>query len=101
MAERGGTPQHPGDFSRTTPMSIQEKIDQLALAALRSAPVMSGRPRPSTFMPAFEKPQRVAIVESSGDFLDARYGGTSREHRQAALAVASSPWLFGSREVRL
>lgn len=82
-------------------MSIQEKIDQLALAALRSAPVMSRRPQPATFMPAFEKPQRVAIAESSGQFLDARYGGTSREHRQASLAVANSPWPFGAREVRL
>jgi hypothetical protein len=82
-------------------MSIQEKIDQLALAALRSAPVMGSRPRPSTFMPDFEKPQRVAIVESSGQFLDARYGGSSRENRQAALAVANSPWPFGAREVRL
>jgi len=94
-------PEDPDTFSPTTPMSIQEKIDQLALAALRSAPVMGSRPQPATFMPAFEKPQRVAIVESSGEFLDARYGGSSREHRQAALAVANSPWPFGAREVRL
>ena len=82
-------------------MSIQEKIDQLALAALRSAPVMGSRPQPATFMPAFEKPKRVAIVESSGEFLDARYGTTSREHRQAALAGARIPWAFCAREVRL
>lgn len=82
-------------------MSIQEKIDQLALAALRSAPVMGSRPQPATFMPAFEKPKRVAIVESSGEFLDARYGATSREHRQAALAGAKNSWAFCAREVRL
>jgi hypothetical protein len=52
-------------------------------------------------MPAFEKPKRVAIVESSGEFLDARYGTSSREHRQAALAVANAPWGFCAREVRL
>jgi hypothetical protein len=82
-------------------MSIQEKIDQLTLAALRSAPVMGSRPQPATFMPAFEKPKRVAIVESSGEFLDARYGTSSREHREAALAVANAPWAFCAREVRL
>lgn len=101
MAVRGILSEHLDRFLFTIPMSIQEKIDQLALAALRSAPVMGSRPRPSTFMPAFEKPQRVAIVESSGEFLDARYGGSSREHRQAALAMANSPWPFGGREVRL
>lgn len=101
MAVRGCLAEDHDSFQLTTSMSIQEKIDQLALAALRSAPVMSRRPQPATFMPAFEKPQRVAIVESSGQFLDARYGGTSREHRQAALAVANSPWPFGAREVRL
>lgn len=101
MAVRGFLSEDLDRFLFTIPMSIQEKIDQLALAALRSAPVMSSRPRPSTFMPAFEKPQRVAIVESSGEFLDARYGGSSREHRQAALAMANSPWPFGGREVRL
>lgn len=101
MAVRGLLLEDRGSFLFTTSMSIQEKIDQLALAALRSAPVMCSRPRPATFMPAFEKPQRVAIVESSGEFLDARYGGSSREHRQAALAVANSPWPFCGREVRL
>lgn len=101
MAVRGCLSENHGSFLSTTPMSIQEKIDQLALAALRSAPVMSCRPQPATFMPAFEKPQRVAIVESSGEFLDARYGGIPLENRQAAPAVACSPWPFCCREVRL
>jgi hypothetical protein len=81
-------------------MSIQEKIDQLALAAMRSAPVMS-RPQPATFMLPFEKPKRVAIVESSGGLDDARYGGTPRSHRESALAAANAPWPFMAREVRI
>ena len=101
MARRAERTEDHREITFSLSMSIQEKIDQLALAALRSAPVMGSRPRPSTFMPAFEKPQRVAIVESSGEFLDARYGGSSREHRQEALAAANSPWPFCGREVRL
>jgi hypothetical protein len=82
-------------------MSIQEKIDQLALAALRSAPVMSRCPQPATFMLPFEKPKRVAIVDCFGDLDDARYGSASRLHRESALAAASAPWPFKAREVRL
>jgi hypothetical protein len=82
-------------------MSIQEKIDQLALAALRSTPVMGQRPQPATFMLPFEKPKRVAIVDCAGDLDDARYGSASRLHRESALAAARAPWPFTACEVRL
>lgn len=81
-------------------MSIQEKINQLALAALRSAPVMS-RPQPETFMPPFEKPRQLAMVEVGGPITDARYRGSSRIDRELALAAANSRWPFQAREVRL
>jgi hypothetical protein len=82
-------------------MSIQEKIDQLALAALRSSNSASLRPRPATFMLPFEKPKRVAIVQAAGDFRDARYGTPSRGHREVVLAAETTPWPFCTREVWL
>lgn len=81
-------------------MSIQEKINELALAALRTAPVMS-RPQPATFMPPFEKPRQLAIVEAGGPVTDARYRGSSRIDRELALAAAASRWPFHVREVRI
>lgn len=43
-------------------MTIQEKIDQLANAAIRSAPPAPVAPKPTTFMAPFEKPKTVALV---------------------------------------
>jgi hypothetical protein len=43
-------------------MTIQEKIDQLAAAALRSAPTSRKPPTPTTYMAPFEKPRFVALV---------------------------------------
>lgn len=43
-------------------MTIQEKIDQLATAALRSAPPEPVAPKPATYMAPFEKPKTVALV---------------------------------------
>lgn len=43
-------------------MTIQEKIDQLANAAIRSAPPAPVAPKPVTYMAPFEKPKTVALV---------------------------------------
>lgn len=44
-------------------MTAQEKINQLATAALRSAPPEPSLPKPATYMAPFEKPKTVALVE--------------------------------------
>jgi hypothetical protein len=44
-------------------MTAQEKINQLANAALRSAPPEPSLPKPATYMAPFEKPKTVALVE--------------------------------------
>lgn len=44
-------------------MTTQEKIEQLALAALRSAPPPATVPQPATYMAPFEKPKNVGLVE--------------------------------------
>jgi hypothetical protein len=44
-------------------MTAQEKINQLATAALRSAPPEPSLPKPATYMAPFEKPKMVALVE--------------------------------------
>jgi hypothetical protein len=46
-------------------MTTQEKIEQLALAALRSAPPPASTPKPATYMAPFEKPKTVGLVESA------------------------------------
>ena len=46
-------------------MTIQEKIDQLATAALRSAPPEPVAPKPATYMAPFDKPKTVALVAAS------------------------------------
>lgn len=46
-------------------MTIQEKIDQLATAALRSAPPEPVAPKPTTYMAPFDKPKTVALVAST------------------------------------
>jgi hypothetical protein len=43
-------------------MTIQEKIDQLANAAIRSAPPAPSLPKPATYMAPFDKPKTVALV---------------------------------------
>ncbi len=45
-------------------MTAQEKINQLALAALRSAPPTAATPEPATYMAPFEKPKTVAMVDA-------------------------------------
>lgn len=44
-------------------MTAQEKINQLATAALRSAPPAPVAPKPATYMAPFDKPKTVALVE--------------------------------------
>lgn len=39
----------------SSPMTTQERINQLATAALRSAPPSAAAPKPTTFMPSFER----------------------------------------------
>ena len=46
-------------------MTAQEKINQLATAALRSAPPAPVAPKPATYMAPFEKPKTVALVEAA------------------------------------
>jgi hypothetical protein len=43
-------------------MTAQEKINQLATAALRAAPPAPVAPKPATYMAPFEKPKTVALV---------------------------------------
>jgi hypothetical protein len=68
-------------------MSTQEKITQLALAALRSAPP-AGTPKPATFMRPFEKPKAVAIVSGVSDVRFEKSGGSFQ-----------STWPFAPQEV--
>lgn len=56
-------------------MTAQEKINQLALAALRSAPPTAALPEPTTYMAPFEKPKSVAMVAAP----------------KSAVAVAANP----------
>jgi hypothetical protein len=44
-------------------MTAQEKINQLATAALRSGPPAPVAPKPATYMAPFEKPKTVALAE--------------------------------------
>lgn len=74
-------------------MSTQEKITQLALAALRSAPPSAGIPKPATFMPAFEKPKSVALVAGT------RNARPAAEHVGAGAACFHNPWPFARHEV--
>lgn len=46
-------------------MTAQEKINQLATAALRSAPPAPVAPQPATYMAPFDKPKTVALVEAA------------------------------------
>ncbi len=77
-------------------MSIQEKIDQLTLAVLRSAPAPAARPKPATFMLPFEKPKMVAIAEAAGIHGDARYIAPLMDSSSEA-----APWPFQGRELSL
>lgn len=43
-------------------MTTQEKINQLASAAIRSAPPAPSLPKPATYMAPFDKPKTVALV---------------------------------------
>ena len=70
-------------------MSTQEKITQLALAALRSAP-SAGIPKPATFMRPFEKPTAVAFVSSASDTRFEKSGGS---------ACFQTTWPFARQEV--
>ena len=44
-------------------MTAQEKINQLATAALRSGPPAPVAPKPATYMAPFDKPKTVALAE--------------------------------------
>ncbi len=79
-------------------MSLQDPIDQLALAVLRSAPSMNRCAQQATFMRPFEKNQRLATVETSRDV---RQASARRAPRETALAGATTPWPFCAREVWL
>jgi hypothetical protein len=68
-------------------MSSQEKITQLALAALRSAP-SAGMPKPVTFMRPFEKPKAVALASSACNARFEKSGGSFQ-----------APWPFARQEV--
>ena len=50
-------------------MTTQERINQLAEAALRAAPSSGGIPKPKTFMPSFEK-LRSAEYATPGELSD-------------------------------
>jgi hypothetical protein len=82
----------------STVMSTQEKITQLALAALRSAPPSAGIPKPATFMSPFEKPRAVALVAGSNDI---RYERTASSFATAGAAASAAAWPFARREVWL
>ncbi|MCW1884567.1 hypothetical protein OKA04_07470 [Luteolibacter flavescens] len=69
-------------------MSTQERITELAIAALRSAP-KAVTPRPATFMLPFEKPQSVAIANGVND---ARF-------EKSAGAAYQTNWPFARQEV--
>ena len=73
-------------------MSTQEKITQLALAALRSAPPSARTPKPATFMRPFEKPKSVALVSCGSDARFEKSGGS---------ACYQSSWPFARQEVWL
>ncbi len=77
-------------------MSTQEKITQLALAALRSAPPSAGIPKPATFMPAFEKPKSMALVAGARE---ARCDRSGSEHLGTGAACFHNPWPFARHEV--
>ncbi|MEK7949189.1 hypothetical protein [Luteolibacter soli] len=68
-------------------MSTQDKITQLALAALRSAP-RAVTPKPATFMRPFEKPQALAIVSGAHDSRFEKSGGSFQ-----------TAWPFARQEV--
>ncbi|MCW1923001.1 hypothetical protein OKA05_10595 [Luteolibacter arcticus] len=71
-------------------MSTQEKITQLAIAALRSAPPSAGTPKPVTFMRPFEKPRAVALVSGASD---------SRFEKSGGSACFQAAWPFARHEV--
>ena len=68
-------------------MSTQEKITQLALAALRSAP-SAVTPKPATFMRPFEKPQALAMIPGTSDARFEKSGGSFQ-----------TSWPFARQEV--
>ena len=68
-------------------MSTQDKITQLALAALRSTP-RAVTPKPATFMRPFERPKAVAIVSGVNDARFEKSGGSYQ-----------SNWPFARQEV--
>ena len=68
-------------------MSTQDKITQLAIAALRSAPSVR-IPQPTPFIRSSEKPRAVAIVSGAGDVRSEKSGGSFE-----------AAWPFGLREV--
>lgn len=65
-------------------MSTQDKIKELAQAALRSAPPSGGIPKPATFMPSSVKPAVPTILPAPAPVA----GSTTEQETQAATAEA-------------
>lgn len=65
-------------------MTSQERINQLAQAALRSAPPSGRRPKPATYMPSFEQMR-------SERFIEKRPVTSSPESQTAAARPAPAP----------
>jgi hypothetical protein len=53
----------PSNFCPSLSMTVQERINQLAEAALRSAPPTTAAPRPATYMPSFEKMRSAEFID--------------------------------------
>lgn len=68
-------------------MTTQERINQLAGAALRSAPSTAAAPQPVTFMPSFD---RLKTAEFATD-PEAATAAAAAAIKEAQLAAASSP----------
>lgn len=73
----------------TLPMTTQERINQLAGAALRSAPPSASVPKPVTFMPSFDK---LKTAEFSSDPVAATAAAAAAlKATQTAAAPAPAP----------
>lgn len=86
-------------------MTTQEKIEQLALAALRSAPPPATTPKPATYMAPFQKPKTVALVEGAKPAAEAVPAEPAAERVEAeapakSLQHASDPELRAEIEER-
>jgi hypothetical protein len=81
-------------------MTTQEKIEQLALAALRSAPPPASTPQPSTYMAPFEKPKAVGLVEVAKPAAESAPAPEVAEAPAKTFQHASDPELRAEIEER-